>query len=83
MSGKASLPRRLLAGWMAIASHFGEVQTLVLLSGVYVVVIGPTALVLALARRDLLGKRGLGQAGSAWTKADSATSDLERARRSF
>jgi hypothetical protein len=34
-----------------------------------------------LGRADLLGKRGLKAAGSAWIKADSQKPDLERAKR--
>ena len=78
------LGRRLYAGWLAIAAHFGEVQTLVIVCVVYVFVIGPLATGAAAARRDLLAKRGLGEARSAWTPADSVASpDLERAKRLF
>ena len=53
-----SVWRRLYEGWLAIAIRFGEVQTLVILAVVYGLVIGPMALVIAAARRDLLHKRG-------------------------
>ena len=78
------LGRRLYAGWLAIAAHFGEVQTLVIVCVVYVFVLGPLAAGAAAARRDLLAKRGLGEARSAWTPADSiASPDLARAKRLF
>ncbi len=72
--------RRLLAGWMAITARFGFTQTLVILTLFYALLIGPVALALGLARRDLLERRGLGAGGTAWRDADSAQPDLERAR---
>ena len=72
--------RRLLNGWLAIASRFGHVQTLVMLMLFYVFLIGPMGIGIALARRDMLHKRGLGQTGSAWNDADTAAPDLERAK---
>ena len=77
---RVPLRRRLLAGWMAIAGRFGYVQTLVILTLVYGALIGPIGLFLAAARRDLLNKRQLRAAGSAWQEADTAAPDLERAK---
>ena len=75
-----SVWRRLLDGWNAVVGRFGFVQTLVILALFYALLIGPTALMARLARRDLLDKRGLGSQGSAWQDADSAAPDLERAK---
>jgi len=72
--------RRLLDGWKAVVGRFGFVQTLLILALSYAVLIGPAALMVWLARRDLLDKRGLGGRASAWRNADSATPDLERAK---
>jgi hypothetical protein len=72
--------RRLLDGWNAVVGRFGFVQTLVILTLFYAVLIGPAALMAWLARRDLLDKRGLGGQASAWHDADSAAPDLERAK---
>ena len=82
MSGSEtpSLGRRLLQGWMAIAGRFGHVQTLMLLVLCYTLLIGPVGLGAALARRDLLAKRGLKTGTTAWQEADSAGADLERAK---
>jgi hypothetical protein len=80
---RVSLWRRLLQGWVAVAGHFGEVQTLVLLTVVYLAVIGPVSLGAWIARRDLLDKRSLHEAGSAWREADTTPGDLERARHPF
>ncbi|MFP8880730.1 MAG: hypothetical protein VCE43_15495 [Myxococcota bacterium] len=74
------LGRRLLNGWMAIAGRFGYVQTLMLLVFTYAILIGPVGIGMFLGRADLLGKRGLKAAGSAWIKADSPKPDLERAK---
>ncbi len=83
MSERQSIGRRLYAGWLEIAARFGEVQTLIVLTIVYTVVLGPVAVVLFALRRDLLHKRKLHLPGSAWSEADTASADLERARRLF
>jgi len=78
--GNEPVWRRLLNGWMAIVARFGFVQTLLLLLLLYVFMIGPVAIVMAIARQDQLSKRGLGDDGSAWFEADTAPPDLERAK---
>ena len=75
-----SVARRLLNGWMAIAGRFGAVQTLMILVLTYAMLIGPVGLGIAAFRGDLLAKRGLKDAGSAWMDADTAVPDLERAK---
>ncbi len=79
MSEKVTLGRRLLNGCPAIAARFGEVQTLVMLGLFYTLMIGPMWLISSVARRDLLHKRELGAAGTAWDDAESEIPDLERA----
>jgi len=83
MSERQAMWRRLYAGWLEIAARFGEVQTLLVLAIVYTLVLGPVALVLFTLRRDLLHKRGLHVSGSAWSEAETASADLERAKRLF
>ncbi len=75
-----SLGRRLLIGWATIAGRFGAVQTLMILSMTYVLLIGPVGLALAIGRSDPLAKRGLRAVESAWLEADTAKPDLERAK---
>ncbi len=75
-----SLGRRLLNGWMTIAGRFGSVQTLMILTMTYVLLIGPVGLALAIGRSDPLAKRGLKAVESAWLDADTAKPDLERAK---
>jgi hypothetical protein len=65
---------------MAIVARFGFVQTLVILSIFYTLLIGPVALFGALTRRDLLDKRAPRSNDSAWLDADTAVADLERAK---
>lgn len=84
MSGapaRRPLRRRLYEGWLVIAGHFGEAQTLSLLGLVYVFLIGPVSLFLKPG--DPLHKRALPAGESAWSTADTAAPDLERARRLF
>lgn len=82
--GQTSFWQRTRSGWLEIAGAFGEVQTLILLVVTYLVAIGPIALFMTAARQDLLHKRLMRVAGSAWNPADSTTSpDLERAKRLF
>ena len=83
MSEKQPAWRRFYAGWLEIAMRFGQVQTLLVRTIVYTLVMGPVALVLFAFRRDLLQRRGLHVSGSAWSEADSAGADLERAKRLF
>ena len=79
-----SLGRRLYEAWLQIAARFAEVQTQVLVTFVYTLVLGPMGLGAAALRKDLLHKRGLYEAGSAWSDADTvATPDIERAKRLF
>jgi hypothetical protein len=79
-----SLWRRLYEGWLLIAAQFGEVQTLIIVSLVYTLVMGPVAMIIQAGRGDPLHKRGLRGAGSAWLDADSeAAPDVARAKRLF
>ncbi|MDJ0849689.1 MAG: hypothetical protein QNK04_15060 [Myxococcota bacterium] len=77
------LGSRLLAGWNAIVARFGFAQTLVILALFYALMIGPVAIVASLARRDLLDRRRLRIAGSAWRSTESAGADLERAKHGY
>jgi hypothetical protein len=83
-SNAPGLGRRLYRGWLELAAHFGEIQTLLIVCAVYVFVLGPMAVMAGIARRDLLAKRSFAGAASAWSDADSVSNpDLERAKRLF
>ena len=76
--------RKLYLGWLEIAARFGEVQTLIIVSLVYALVIGPMAVAISIGRGDLLHKRNIYAEGSAWSEADSTPDpDVERAKRLF
>jgi hypothetical protein len=80
----SSFGRRLYLGWLELAAHFGEIQTLLIVCVVYLFVLGPMAIIATLTRRDLLAKRGFAGAASAWSDADTVSMpDLERAKRLF
>jgi len=49
--------KTLKAGWMAFALWLGKINTNILLTLVYFLAVGPTALFSRLGRRDLLGLR--------------------------
>lgn len=75
--------RRLYDGWMAIVGRFAFVQTLVLLSISYVLLIGPWGGGAWLLRRDLLDEKSLREGGSAWRDAETTQADLERVQHQF
>lgn len=83
MASNLPVHRRLYAGWMQIVGRFAYVQTLVILSIFYGLMVGPWGAGAALLRRDLLDKRGLRESGSAWREADTAKPDLDRAQHQF
>ena len=76
-----TFPRRLLAGWTALAGRFGFVQTLVMLGFFYVALVGPVAICMRALGHDLLDKRMRDDDPTAWREADTAAPDLERAQR--
>ena len=86
-AGEAATPgfaRRLQRGWLELAGHFGEIQTLLIVCVVYLFVLGPISLIAIVSRRDLLVKRGFDAPASAWNESDSVSSpDLARAKRLF
>ena len=86
-AGEAATPgfaRRLQRGWLELAGHSGEIQTLLIVCLVYLLGIGPTALIVTLIGRDLLATRDFDGSASAWNDTYSVASpDLARAKRLF
>lgn len=83
-AGTPGIGRRLYLGWLELAAHFGEIQTQLIVSFVYVFVLGPMSIVASLARRDFLAKRGFAGTQSVWNTADSVSRpDVARAKRLF
>ena len=73
----------LKRGWMAFAHRLGLIQTAILLSLAYVLVIGPTSILLrVVGRRDLLELHGTKAASYAHPKRPIPT-DRERCERQF
>ncbi len=72
----------LKSGWMAFALWLGKINTTILLTLVYLLAIGPTALFALLTRRDLLGRRAAGEASYA-VPLERITVTLEGAHKQF
>lgn len=72
----------LKSGWMVFALWLGKIQTAILLSLVYFLAIGPTAIVSRLGRRDLLGLREAKDESYA-VPLDRITLTLEGAHKQF
>ena len=83
MTAKRTPWGTLYDGWMRIVGRFAFVQTLVILTIFYGLLIGPFGTSASLLRRDLLDKRRLRNGGSAWQEADTAGATLERAQHQF
>ena len=68
--------------WMKFARALGKANAFVLLTLVYVVVIGPAAIVLKILRRDLLDRKA--EPGSThWYQKEQEETTLERSERQF
>ena len=75
--------RRLLEGWQGIAARFGFAQTQVLLTAIYLIVLGPLGAALRLGRSDPLEKRPLPPDRSGWHEVERETQDVARLRHPF
>ena len=73
---------RIYKGWMAFAKVLAFVNTRILLTLFFVVVIGPIAVFLKLIGKDFL-ERKIGTQGSYWKLRESAEHSLENAMRQF
>jgi hypothetical protein len=80
--GKKTLWRRLYGYWMGFAKVLGKINTIVLLTLVYVVIIGPVALVLKVFGRDLLDRRPEPRS-SYWYEKTQEDVTLERSKQQF
>ena len=68
--------------WMKFARALGKANAFVLLTLVYVVVIGPAAIVLKILGRDLLDRKA--EPGSThWYQKEQEETTLERSERQF
>ena len=78
----ASIFKRFLDRWKVIAPKIAEFQTKVILSLLYFLVVGPTALIAYLFRSDLLKKRHR-KAASFWVKSEKSVNTVEGCQRQF
>ncbi|HCA82046.1 MAG TPA: hypothetical protein DEP53_20135 [Bacteroidetes bacterium] len=77
-----SIRRRLYLRWMAFARVLGRINTVVLLTIVYVVIIGPVAIVFRILGKDLLD-RSSEERPSYWYDRDNEEHTVERRSRQF
>jgi hypothetical protein len=67
--------------WKAAAYQIGHVQTMILLSIVYLIAVGPIAVIGRLSGNDFLGLRRSER--SYWSSLPELTSSIERAEQPF
>jgi hypothetical protein len=68
--------------WMKFARALGKANALVLLTIVYVVLIGPAAIVLRIFGKDLLDRKA-GESLSYWYEKENEQLTLERSKQQF
>jgi hypothetical protein len=68
--------------WMKVARMLGKVNAFVLLTLVYVVIIGPAAIVLKILRKDLLDRKAE-RASTYWNSKEQEEMKLERSKQQF
>lgn len=72
----------LFTYWMKFARILGIINTNILLTVFYILIIGPTALLIKLFGKDLLDRKAEDR-NSFWYKKEHAGPDLERSKRQF
>ena len=72
----------LYKGWMAFAHALAVVNTTIILSIVYLLLIGPSWLVMKLRRKDLLDRK-VEAAPTFWRTKEPIKHTLEQSRRQF
>jgi hypothetical protein len=77
-----SLWKKIKSGWMKFALALGRVNTAILLSIVYILVLGPTSVIGRLFRAKFLGERKKKEASYA-VPLTRVTSTMERAHKQF
>jgi hypothetical protein len=85
-SGEAAPPRtiwRIAYGyWMRFARALGKANALLLLTIVYVILIGPAAVVLKVFRKDLLDRKA-GEGSTYWNEKAREQLTLDRSKQQF
>ncbi len=70
------------AGWLRFAAILAKVNTAILLTVIYFVVIMPANLIVRIARVDLMGRR-IGEEPSFWRDPESPSMKIEDCRHQF
>lgn len=74
---------RMKEGWFLFARMLSRVSTIILLTLIYVLVIGPMALDAKIFGKDLLQKKNLSAKTSYWRDRVSSESTIERHKFQF
>jgi hypothetical protein len=69
---------RLKEGWLFLSRILGRVSTMILLTVIYVLVIGPMALVVKIFQKDLLQRKFNPEKKSYWRDRVSEAPTIER-----
>jgi hypothetical protein len=70
-------------GWLLFARTLGRVNTIILLTLIYVMIIGPMALLVKILRKDLLEKKKDSMKTSYWRDRASNEPTIERHKFQF
>lgn len=74
----------VLRGWMAFARALAVINTTLILTLVYVLIMGPSWLIMKIARKDLLDRSiDFGGQESWWKVKEPLSDTMERIRRQF
>lgn len=75
--------KKLYHAWLRFAQILGRINTAILLTIVYIVVVGPFALTIKILRKDLLQKKLKTSLPSYWQERSSTESTLEHYHHQF
>ena len=82
MATLKSLWSRLYSWWMAFARVLGHINTVILLTIMYILIIGPSWIVLRVLRKDPL-RRKTASGDSYWIEKDPIEHTLDETRHQF
>jgi len=81
MNRIGKLAKAIYKWWMAFARAVGVVNATILLTIVYIVVIGPMSIISRILRKDLLAHRKT--SGSLWRTKERISDAVDQARHQF
>jgi hypothetical protein len=76
------VPKVIKAAWLRFAATLAKVNTAILLTVIYFLVIMPASLIVRVGRIDLMGRR-IGEEPSFWRDPESPSMEMEDCRRQF